>query len=261
MALDEQPDIAADRPFDIIFDLEVLMKSDELGGMLIPAGAPSFKSEYIQYRDYLVNQLRKHDVEVRTGTEATAELVLSMKPDVVFLATGAKPIKPPIPGIDRPEVVMGVDLLKNKLEVGREIVVIGGGLVGAEAAMFLARQGKRVTIVEALDDIMKDAFFADALDFKRRFAGIEDEKLDVTVMTQAKALEIGDHGVVVEHQGEQKTLKADHVVVAVGLKPVEDNLETELRDKVTDVFEIGDRVRTRKVLEAVWEGYRLASNI
>jgi 2-enoate reductase len=231
----------------------------ELGGNLVPAAVPEFQHEYRRLIDYYVGQLRKLGVTVKLGIEATPELVLSMKPDVAFIATGSSPVIPDIPGIDKEIVITAVDLLMKRPEIGQSVVIVGGNAVGAETALYLGKQGKSVTIVEMLDSIMRDMVWMNAQDIQRRFDGLESDRIDVKVMTNTEAVQIIDDGlVVVDKSGQKITLKADKVVLAVGMAPNQDNLSDALKGTVPEIYRIGDCIRPGKVIDAVWAGFRTA---
>ena len=237
----------------------LIEKGYKLGGNLIPAAVPEFKSAYQRLIDYLTTQLRKLGVTIKLGTEATLELILSMKPDVTFIATGSSPIVPDIPGVKRKDVITAVELLLNKPEIGQSVVIVGGNLIGAETALYLGRQGKSVTIVEMLDNIMRDMVSTNAQDIQRRFDGLESDKIDVKVLTNTEAVEITDNGVVVvDKTGNRSTLKADAIVLAVGMKSNDDGLAEALQSKVVEVYRIGDCVSPGKVIDAIWGGFRTA---
>ena len=234
-------------------------KGYELGGNLIAAAVPEFKYEYRRLIDYYVTQLMKLGVSTKLGIEATAELVLSMSPDVVFIATGSRPLVPNIPGVDKDIVITAVELLLDKPQIGQSVIIVGGNLVGAEVALYLGGQGKRVTIVECLDNIMRDMDWINALDIQRRFDGLESDRLDVKILTNTEAVEVVDDGLVVsEKSGKRRTLKADTIVLAVGMVSNEDRLSEALRGEVKEVYHIGDCVSPGKVIDAVWKGFRTA---
>ena len=228
-------------------------KGDVLGGNLIPASVPDFKQDYRRLINFLSTQIKKLGVTIEFAKEATAELILEMKPDVVFIATGSTSIVPEIPGVGKKMVVTAVDLLLGKQEAGKSVVVVGGGLIGCETALYLAQKGKKLTIVEMLDGVMLDMYSANRMHLLKLLADA-----DVNILTETKCLEIRDNGITIaDKYGKRSTLEADTVVLAVGLKSNERLLEA-LKDKIPEVYAIGDCVEPRKVINAIWEGFRTA---
>jgi 2-enoate reductase len=104
--------------------------------------------------DWYKNELEKLDIEIKMGAEASPELVAKASPDAVIVATGSSPIIPGIFGIDKPCVITCIDLMLGKKEAGDKVVVIGGGMIGCETAVWLAEQGKQVTVVEMMPQLM-----------------------------------------------------------------------------------------------------------
>ena len=228
-------------------------KGDALGGNLIPASVPDFKQDYRRLINFLSTQIKKLDVTIELAKEATTELILEMKPDVVFIATGSTSIVPEIPGVGKKMVVIAVDLLLGKQEAGKSVVVVGGGLIGCETALYLAQKGKKLTIIEMLDGVMLDMYSANRMHLLKLLADA-----DVNILTETKCLEIRDNGITIaDKYGKRSTLEADTVVLAVGLKSNEGLLEA-LKDKIPEVYAIGDCVEPRKVINAIWEGFRTA---
>jgi len=232
-------------------------KSDRLGGHLIPASVPEFKQDLKWLRDYYQTQLRKLSVRIELGKEVTPKLIEETKPDVVIVATGSKPIVPEIPGIEKDRVVTAIDLLLGKKEAGETVIVVGGGLVGCETALYLAGKGKRVTIVEMLERIIPDVFEAN-----RQYLFKALAENGVCVLTDANLGRITDEGAVVVNKRRryQADLKADTVVLAVGLKP-ENDLAKTLEGKVAEVHSIGDCHEPRKIMDAVWHAFYTARTI
>ena len=228
-------------------------KGDALGGNLIPASIPDFKQDYRRLINFLSTQIKKLDVTIELAKEATTELILEMKPDVVFIATGSTSIVPEIPGVGKKMVVTAVDLLLGKREAGKSVVVVGGGLIGCETALYLAQKGKKLTIVEMLDGVMLDMYSANRMHLLKLLADA-----NVSILTETKCLEIRDNGITIaDKYGKRSTLEADTAVLAVGLKSTEGLLEA-LKDKIPEVYAIGDCVEPRKVINAIWEGFRTA---
>ena len=117
------------------------------------ATIPPYKDKCIgPFLNYLDIQLKKLNVEIRLNTTITSESLNDLKPDVVVLATGAKPIVPNIQGINNSNVVTYFDVLAGLVKTGTKVVVVGGGSTGCETAEYLHCQGKEVTVVEMLLD-------------------------------------------------------------------------------------------------------------
>ncbi len=192
-------------------------KGPALGGNLIPGSAPDFKGDYRSLIDYLSTRVKKLGVNVELGKEATPGAILSMKPDVVFFATGSTPIIPEIPGIKKEKVVTAVDVLLGKKRPGESAAIIGGGLIGCETALFLAQEGKRVAIVEILSDLAGDIFISTQQHMKKLLADA-----GAKVLTKTQVLEIREEGVLIlDPHGQKSLLAADSIILAVGMKPGE----------------------------------------
>lgn len=240
-------------------------KEHKLGGQVNLACVPPYMQEMSQLVKYLARQLEKAGVKVELGRAVTPELVEEMKPDVVIVATGAAPLVPDdIPGVDKERVVTAWDVLAGKAATAaRNVVILGGGLVGCETADFLAETGDNpvvgrtaVTIVEMLDDV--------ALDMANEAKHLLMQRLrgkGVRILTSAKVKEILDDGVLFVRDGQEESIhNVDTIVLALGARAV-DHLSEKIRDKVAEVYVIGDAKEPRKVLEATAEGAEVGREI
>jgi 2-enoate reductase len=235
-------------------------KEDQLGGQLIPASVPDFKDDYKLLIDYLSTQIKKVGVTVALKKEATPKLIQDFNPDAVFIATGAIHEIPDIEGIhegmESGRVMTAVDTLLGKQKIGESVVMIGGGLIGCETGLHLAQQGRKVTIVKGrpIATLPDDMPWNNALDLMKL---LDDYK--VKILDNTQVLRITETGAdVANQQGEHVSLTADTLVIARGMKPINGALAEILRDKVPEVYPIGDCVKPRIVLNAIWEGYRTA---
>ncbi|MFC2000360.1 FAD-dependent oxidoreductase [Chloroflexota bacterium] len=231
-------------------------RNSRLGGDLIPASVPDFKQDTRRLVDYLSNQVKKLGVLTELTKEATAELVQQSSPDAVILATGANPLIPDIPGTERDNVVTAVDVLMGNREIGESVVVAGGGLVGCETAVYLAKGGKKVAIIEMMGRLVPQGM---NLNSRMGLLNLVEQN-GVEVLTGSKLLEITKGGVLVEADGLEREMKADSVVLALGLKP-ESGLRIDLEGKVPELFVVGDCVEPRKILNAIWEGFHAACSV
>lgn len=228
-------------------------KDDALGGQLILASAAPFKADIKKFIRYLASEVKRLNVDVRLGEEVSVERVAEMVPDAVVVATGAVPMIPDIPGVEGKSVLTAHDVLAGAGNIGDRVVVAGGGQVGCEVAAFLAEKGKRVIIVEMLDDVALDADFTTKIFYDGRF-----EEHGVALLTGSRISEIRETGVVVIGKDlGQRFIEADTVVLALGSR-ANGGLAEELEGRVQELYTVGDCVEPRTILEAVTEGSRAA---
>ena len=230
-------------------------KNDRLGGNLIIASAAPHKEEIRCLINYLSYQMRKLRIHVELEKEATPEAVPEANADEVIITTGALPVIPDIPGVNRNNVVTAIDVLKGVVDTGRKVVILGGGMVGCETAEFLVSKGKEVTIAEMLDKIARDIGPSTRWGTVRRI-----KSWGIKILTSAKVKSITDEGVVVEKEGKSQTIGADTIVLAVGMKPNND-LFNALKDRIPRVHAIGDCVEARRILEAIHDGFSISKTL
>jgi 2,4-dienoyl-CoA reductase-like NADH-dependent reductase (Old Yellow Enzyme family)/thioredoxin reductase len=229
--------------------VSLVEKADKIGGTLNLASIPSFKQRYRQLIEWYRTQLSKLSVDITLNKEATADLIKQEAPDAIILATGSEPICPKIPGIER--AIMADDMMLGKQQVGQNVVLIGGGFVGIDIALYLAKQGKKVTIVEALPEAGTDLEITVRLSFFRS-GGLLD-KYGITVITESPVVEVKDNGVeITGDAGERRLLEADSIVCAVGRQSTP---YAGLVNDTNEVYVIGDARTPRKSHDAIHEGF------
>ncbi|BDG32528.1 FAD-dependent oxidoreductase [Parageobacillus thermoglucosidasius] len=232
-------------------EVHLYEKGDKLGGQWLLAAVPPSKTELNTLTIWLKAQLDKLGVHVHLKTELNENIIENENPDAVIIATGAKPFVPNIPGVNLPEVVLAQDVLAGKKDVGQSVVVVGGGLVGAETAAHLANHGKKVVIIEMQKEIVKDGEPA-----VKYFLLKDLQEHNVEIITSATVKEIKQGSITFEKDHVMKEIRdVDNVVIAVGSKP-ENTLADKLQGKVEKLITVGDALKVRKALEAMEEGYR-----
>jgi 2-enoate reductase len=228
-------------------------KGGELGGNLIPASVPVFKRDYRLLIRYLALQIKKSGVEILLRKEATAELIEELNPDVVIVATGGSQTIPDIPGVNNKMVVNVIDLLLGRKECGKSVIVIGGGTVACEFALYVSQKGSKVTIVEIMDDVANTMYYINRMHLLKLL-----EEARIRILTNHQVLEIADAGVTITNRlNNISLLSADTIALASGMKASADLLKW-LRDSAPEVYPIGDCVAPRNVMNAMWEGHRIA---
>lgn len=228
-------------------------KTEALGGNFRPGLVPDFKKDYERLIKYLSTQIKKLGVTVEFNKEATPELIQAIKPDVIFIATGSTPIIPKIPGIEKKIVMTPVDVFSGKREAGESVAVIGGGLIGCETALHLAQKGKKVIIIELLNNVATDIYSANRMHLLNLLA---EAKVDI--LTNRNVIEITNEGITLANtHGESKKASIDTVVFAVGLKSNRSLLEA-LKKTAFEIYMIGDSAEPGKIIDAIWRGFRTA---
>ncbi len=230
-------------------------KNSQLGGHLIEASVPKFKEDIRNYKDWLVGQMDRVGVKIVLGKEITPTALAEAKPEAVVIATGSTSFRPNIPGVDKPFVSSAIDVLLGKADPGDHPIVAGGGAVGSELALYLAQQGKDVTLVEMLPLIASDvAPIRNAI-----ISQLGDAK--VKILTNTKIAAITDSGVTaISADKNLVNISGDKIILAMGL--VSDmKLYKDIHEKVAEVYVIGDSMEPRRMGEAIHEGYRVGSVI
>ncbi len=257
-------------------------KSTEIGGQVSWSAKATNKPDFHYIFDYYREVLPANGVDVRLGTEVTPELVDLEKPDLVVVATGAAPFSPPIDAIKAPNVYQAWDVLKGQALTGRKVVVVGGGSVGLETAIFLASKGtitpeqlyfltlheaeepevlrqlmlkgvKDVTVIEMLPRVAQD------VGPSTRWVLMKEVQLrGIKVITGAKMKDIAiDHVIYTDSNGNDVRIDADSVVLAMGARP-ENSLAVSLQKRGIEVRTIGDARKVGRIGEAIEDGFKLA---
>jgi len=224
----------------------------ELGGQLATAALPPYKEELNELRRFLVSQVKESNVNIKLNAKATAEAIMEGNPDSVIVATGASPIIPDIPGIEKLKVITAPDALRQPKAVGERVIIIGGGLVGCETAELLAQKGKRVTILEMLGRIASDVGI-----MARRFLLHRLREAGIRMETNIKVEEITDEGVRAVRDDKPESFAGDTVVLALGMRANRE-LADEIKGTVSELYIIGDCAQPRRITEAIGEGFETA---
>ncbi|MEW6425057.1 MAG: FAD-dependent oxidoreductase [Bacillota bacterium] len=233
-------------------------KEGKLGGALTMAAAPPFKADMKRFLEWLRQATRRHPVEIKLSTEATPEAVKAEQPDVLILAAGATPILPDVPGVNRSSVVWAGDIHLDRVEAGEKVVVAGAGMTGCEAALHLAQQGKKVTLV----DMVGPAEIArDMTDTNRTGLMQLLHKHDVEFRLEVKLEEVTERGVVViDRQWERHEIPADTVVLSLGFRSRSEVVEA-FRGLAPEVYVIGDCQKPRNLRAAIHDAFNVAVEI
>ena len=214
-------------------------KTDKLGGVFVAAAAPDFKRKDKELIAWYKRQMEKLNVKINFNTEVTD--LTKLDADEIIVATGSSTRKLRIPGAER--AVDAIEYLLGEKEVGKNVVVIGGGLTGCEVAYDLFLKGKNPTIVEARDDLMavpgiclaNSSYLRDYFNWKQ-----------VPIYLESSVQEIKDKTVVVKTKNGEEEVKADSVILAIGYNP------NPIAQKAKNVHIVGDANKIGNLRTVIW---------
>ncbi len=264
--------------------VELYDKAPVIGGQTNIAAMPPGKQEQRELLRYYRVMLKKHGLTPKLSTEVDPALIKERQPDYLIIAEGAKPLVPPIKGVDDPAVRDAWDVLRDNPRLGKRVAVIGGGAVGLETALFIASKGTinadtlhflfsyeaesterlrelifqgthEVTVFEMLPKAGQDV----GKSTKWVLLG-EVQKYGIVVNTTSKVVAIEGGRVTVEKDGQQQQLDFDEVVLAAGSAPVR-TLSEKVAELGIPYTTVGDCVQPGKINDAVHGGYMAAVNI
>ena len=234
-------------------------KSAKLGGQWNLAAVPLGKSEFASLVRWQEQEMHRLGVTIHFHKELRVDEILE-QPDCLLVATGSKPMIPPVSGIQKGMsegfVVTAHDVLQGKQKATGKIAVIGGGLVGAETAEWLAASGCEVTLIEMQSEIVKD--------------GVGNPKAlliqslknhDVIVMTNTKVLAIESNSLIIEQKQVQQQLTGfDKIVLAVGVR-ADDTFLEQLTGYTGTYKCIGDARHIKNGYLNIQEGFETGLSI
>ncbi len=235
-------------------------KAYRLGGIANGAGMPGFKLMVKNYIQYMVNQINKNpNISVAYNKTATAEDILNFNADKVVLATGGTPTIPPIPGAkDNPRVAPAIEYMIGNYIARGNVVVIGAGLVGTEAALDIQDKGGHAVLIESLGGIApkEDMQMNNLMAICKM---VDDYKLETHFNSMVKS--IGEKTVTIQQDGKSEEIPYDYILMATGLR-ANRSVEQELSKRYgyDELFVIGDADKPGKIFGAVHSGFGVAKN-
>ena len=241
---------AADRGHKVV----LADKNDALGGTIRFSDHDSIKYTLKRYKDYMIRQIGKRPIDVRLNTEASEALVEAVRPDSIIVATGADPIVPKIPGIEK--AMYATEVYYHPEKVGKKVAIIGGGLVGTEVGLHLAKTEHEVVVVEMLDEIAKG-------DQAMHHSGMMAlwNTLPISAKVSTTVQEVTDTGLrCTDAEGNEFMVEADTVIYCVGLRP-NPTVYNLMSTLCHDTQAIGDCTESARIVDAVHAGWNTAIDL
>ena len=273
-------------------DVHLFEKTDVLGGQLRYAYIPPGREEIVNVISFLENQIKKLNVNIELSKKVDTVTINKLKPDVVIAATGGVPLIPKITGIKEKNVVVAEDVFDNRVKVGKDVVIIGGGTIGCEIALHTAKMGamdpevacfllknKVIDGDKAVELTLKGKRNITILEMKNKIGGrfgistrwvimkqIVDAGINSITGIKVKSMSTKSikkkDKVCVTYEDDKKDIKifADTVIIAAGYKSNQDPTK-KLNGKIDELYRIGDCVEVRTALEAIHEGFEVGLRI
>ncbi|UWG95870.1 FAD-dependent oxidoreductase [Dehalobacter sp. DCM] len=232
-------------------DVALFEASEKLGGRLYEASAMKLKDYHRSYLDWTIRQTERSGIRIALGVKVTPELVLQEAPDVLILAVGAEHIVPPIQGVELPLVITVSEADIRQKNIGKRVVMIGGGLSGTECAIDLAMAGHEVIVVDKLleEQLLTDLFPSMTAHLRSL---MKEHHIQVCYGAAVNAI-TGDSVRITLCDGSSRELACDTVILSVGLQPDEKWLAM-ISDLIPETYLIGDCRQVRNILAANADG-------
>lgn len=246
---------AAITAYDRGHKVTLIEKEDKLGGLLFFTDQDYYKTDLCDFKNLLIRRVTERDIKVVYNKEFSPEDVAAMNVDAIIIAVGSSPVSPPIKGIET--AMKALEAYRDISKVGKKVVMVGGGLVGCETALNLAKAGKEVTILEMGDRVSPDSYPM------HRVALLHEMEHLVSVLTNTKCTEISPNQVkAVDENGKELILEADTVIYALGMAANSSEAQAlEGASKEISVYKIGDCVKASKVYDAIRQAFVAAMSI
>ena len=236
------------------YDVTIYEADDHFGGQYRIGAFPPCKQSLLTAIKFWITMNQKYGTKMVLNTPVTKELIQKEQPDVVILATGAKPLEPNIDGLKEAGALKAIDVIAGKVQTGSNTLILGGGLVGAECADFLREHYIQATIIDQLPDIAMDLYLGAREHLMNRLAGVPR-------ICNAKITKVYSDGVDYEIDGEIKTIRGfDNIILALGSTSY-NPLEDQIKDLVKEVYVIGDALKAGKTNTATSQAAELANRI
>lgn len=233
----------------------LIEKDSHLGGILNAANRAPFKQDVSNWTKYLINQAREANVNILLSQPDELRVIQEIRPDAIIIATGSREIIPPIKGLESAGYVTALSVLKGREKViTGKVLIIGGGIVGLEAADLISQstQPTDITVVEMLGQVGKEYY---APIRKLNLARMTQNGIEIRTSTSIR--EITPEGVLASVNGEDVNLGTfDQIVIACGFKSPD--VSARYKGLAREIYTIGDAVSARSALDAIAEGAKTA---
>lgn len=238
--------------------VDLYEQREKLGGLINYTDGIDIKWTLARFRDYMVRQIEKSAVHVHLGVRATPEMLKRENYDEIIVAVGSNPLIPPILGAKGSNVIPAIQTVAKEPEMGQNVVVIGGGEIGVEMGLHLAKKGHQVHLIEQREILSPESV---PVHFRSMFENAWENQDGFTYTLNAACTEITENSVSYrDNIGRIHTIEADTVVMATGMRADHEQVMAFM-DGTCRVHVIGDCNKVGCVQTAMRAAYAVANNI
>jgi len=235
-------------------------KDAALGGLIKFSDYSQWKWNMKDLKDYLIYQVKKAGIEVQLNTTATPAMIKAAGYDTVLVATGAEPVISKMPGADASNVFNILTCYSNKKALGKNVVMIGAGKIGTEAAIGIAKDGYKITVLAPGDEMI------DAEDVGPHGVGPQERiyknhpNFSYVMKTMVKSI-TGGKVTYTDEKGAENSVQADSIVIWSGLKPRMDEAEKFI-GSADEVLLLGDCTgKNGRIRKTIRSAFFVASQV
>lgn len=239
-------------------DVTLYEKTGCLGGLINTTRGVDIKWTLVKFADYMAGQIAKSNVTVKLNTVATPELLKKENFNEVIVAIGAEPAYPNVPGIHGSNVIPAIETVKEEVNMSHKVVVVGGGEIGVEMGLHLAKHGHEVKLLEMGPILSPESV---PVHFRSIFERAFNHQPGFSYELNAKVTRITEDGVTyLDADGIEQHIPAKSVVLAAGMKSKHDEAMSFM-DGTVRTHVIGDCNQVGCVQTAMRAAYAVGNNI
>lgn len=239
--------------------VRLLERCGALGGHLVPGSVPAFKNDIGRLLSWYKNELSELKVDIHLDIDVTADMVLDAGVDAVVIATGSVPAIPDIQGEGGKTIITAIDALLGHVSMGNHVLMVGGGLVDCEVALWLVEQGKTVIMAEARSDFMAADHSICHANRTMLLDLLRHNNITMLVNTRLEGIH-EDHVALVDGGFNRKDLSVDTIVMGTGFKPNRALYEA-LLGRMPEIYLVGDARHPHNIMHAIWDAYEVCRKI
>ena len=234
-------------------------KSSHLGGLAAKASLADFKWPMRDYLTFMNRKLQEQtNIELKLNCAPDPAYIKEQNYDVLIAALGSHPLLPEINGVSDARFMQAVDAFEHEAELGKRIIVVGGGEIGSETGLYLARKGHDVTVVCRQSAL---AVKARRVHYYTMFVEAMEKQEGFAFILNAVTKEVRSDGITyADKDGKLHDLPCDDVVLSCGAA-ANGSEAMRFAECAREFYVIGDCDHVADMQKAIRSGFSVANSI